>query len=242
MPNPWQGVCLSAVEYAAAWLSVNRVMLPADIVIGLWDATKTYEHYSRSIRQRVEALYAGEMTEGAFVDFMAEIIPQQLRRAWNEGMRENGLDPETEMEPEWEDQLQAMIESEFDFVDGFAADIVDGAKREAGVDQFLARADLWANRYNDVLNEARLMSSDARVKYVWRLGATEEHCQTCAALNGIVATSREWEESRFRPQEPPNELLECGGWRCDCSLEKTSERKTPGALDKLLTIATMKFT
>ena len=26
---------------------------------------------------------------------------------------------------------------------------------------------------------------------------------------------------RFRPQNPPNQMLDCGGWRCQCRLEKT---------------------
>jgi hypothetical protein len=33
-------------------------------------------------------------------------------------------------------------------------------------------------------------------------------------------------EQRFHPQGAPNDALECGGWRCDCSLEVTKEKPT----------------
>jgi hypothetical protein len=199
----------------------------------------TYGHYSRQISGAVAMLYNGAMTEAEFVTLFSDIIPQQLRRAWNEGMAENGLDP-GDITEEWQLTLDARILSEFDFVDRFAAAIVAARSDPTALQGLLARGDLWANRYNDVANEARLLTADSKEKYVWRMGATEEHCQTCSALNGIVAFAREWEQARFRPQDPPNDLLECGGWRCDCTLESTTARRTPKALDRLLDIAARK--
>lgn len=48
-------------------------------------------------------------------------------------------------------------------------------------------------------------------------------------LNGIVAYAREWNEYGIHPQSPPNDLLECGGWRCQCRLVSTAKRVTPKA-------------
>lgn len=208
------------------------------IAYAIQPAVKTYEHYLRQVEGLVNALWDGSISESEFVDSMAEYIPAQLTKAWREGMRENGLDPDTEMEQEWQDQLDAMILSEYDFVDRFAADIVRTSKTEgASIDGMLSRAQLWANRYNDVFNEAILRTSDGKFKLKWTLGATEEHCTQCAALNGIVAFSREWEQSGFRPQQPQNDMLECGGWRCDCTLTETQERRSQDALGQLMNIA-----
>lgn len=223
----------NAVKYA-----VSAHALPASILERI--AKLTYAHYSRQISSAVAGLYNGDMSAAEFVTLFSEIIPTQLRKAWAEGMRENDLDPVDDMLPEWEAQLEAMILNEFEFVDRFAAVIVDARKDPEALRGLLARGDLWANRYNDVLNEAAIRTAKEGTRYVWILGATEEHCQTCAALNGIVAFAREWEQARFRPQEPPNDLLECGGWRCDCSLVQTTQRRTPKAFDKLLGIATGK--
>ena len=66
------------------------------------------------------------------------------------------------------------------------------------------------------------------------MGATEEHCATCAALDGLVAYAVDWERSGVKPQNPPNGALECGGWRCDCSLVPTKERATNNAFDEIV--------
>jgi HK97 family phage portal protein len=50
----------------------------------------------------------------------------------------------------------------------------------------------------------------------WRYGPTE-HCQTCRALNGVVRRASEWRQTPYRPKTTEPGVLECGGWRCQCS-------------------------
>ena len=93
---------------------------------------------------------------------------------------------------------------------------------------------MWAHRYTDVVNQAKVwFGKRKKVKLKWEMGATEEHCATCAALNGIVAYAEDWERSGIHPQNPPNQALECGGWRCDCALVPTTERATNNALERI---------
>ena len=100
---------------------------------------------------------------------------------------------------------------------------------------------MWSNRYNEVVNEAKIwFGGKQRLK--WKLGATEKHCTTCQALDGIVAYASEWEQSGLKPQNPPNPNLECGGWHCDCSLETTDEKRSPDALGTLMDLATAAHT
>ena len=54
--------------------------------------------------------------------------------------------------------------------------------------------------------------------YVWRLGATIDHCSDCLNLDGQVHTAAEWRSAGIEPQSPD---LECGGYHCDCRLERT---------------------
>ena len=113
----------------------------------------------------------------------------------------------------------------------------DGLPREQFDVQFGSRVDIWANRYPETENRAR-MHFGGKQRLEWVLGATEKHCSTCAALNGIVAFAEEWEESGVQPQSPPNGALECGGWQCDCSLVPTDRRRSANALTRIMDIAT----
>jgi hypothetical protein len=151
-------------------------------------------------------------------------------------MRENELDPQEDMTEEWEAELQAIIDEEFNFVEQFINDIVSRSRNDEGLDALLTRVPLWANRYNDVVNQSKIITASKGQKLEWVYGDTE-HCATCAALNGIVAYATEWEESGFHPQGPPNDLLSCGGWRCQCELRPTDRRRSANALTRLLDLA-----
>ena len=205
----------------------RHIAIPADI------AAKTYEYYLSHIKRLVRDLYRGDIAEGDFVTDMADLIEAQLTRAWHEGMRTNDLDPQQDMEDEWAQQLEEIILSEFDYVDQFAADIVSAAENQEPWDPLLSRAEVWANRYNDVVNQAVIATKEQ--KLIWIYGDTD-HCDTCLRLNGIVAWVHEWDEAGVRPQNPPNGKLECGGWHCQCQLIPTGNRHTRNAMDEILRI------
>ena len=138
--------------------------------------------------------------------------------------------------PELRAELAAMIASESAFVDPFFRNIIDARIDETSIEPLLIRADIWANRWNDAYNLAKLkIQSLYGERLVWRMG-NAEHCDTCQSLNGIVAFAHEWEQLNVRPQNPPNPLLICQGWRCKCSLNPTSQRRSPKAFDMILNI------
>ncbi len=198
---------------------------------------KSYSEFSGGIEDAITGLHAGSITESLFVDYMAEIISTQLREAWLEGMAANDLAPD-EMIDEWDQTIEAIILNEYEFVDRLAGDIVAVQDDEKALPGLISRGGLWANRYNDVVNLAKLRTSDGTAKFEWILGDSIESCETCPQLDGIVAFSREWEQSRFRPQEPPNDMIDCGGWNCHCRLEPTTKRRSQNALNRLINIAT----
>lgn len=198
---------------------------------------KSYGWYDDKLYAYASQLYSGKMDDSAFLDKMIYAIGEQLGRAWNEGMVANGLDPSQDKTPEMETRIQQLIDSEYNHVTDLIDFINQQKAADAGTNGIDSRIDTWVSRYADVVNIATLETAGDKDKLEWVLGATELHCEVCAALNGIVATSAEWAQSGFHPQQPPNGLLTCGGWRCDCSLNPTDKRKTRGALDRLMTIA-----
>jgi hypothetical protein len=225
-------------EYFAEIIAIDRATKGKSIA-ELYAAAKTEGAYNRHLWEACLDLFRGDSDAFGFVDSFVENISEQMRRAWNEGARSVGVEPE-DMTDEDLDYLQAIIDSENEFVLGLGEAVEEA--RDSGMtldqfrQQFRARVDVWSNRYKDTANEAKLYFG-GKERLEWRLGATEQHCTTCARLNGIVAYAEEWAESGLQPQSPPNDLLECGGWRCDCSLEPTDRRRSRDALGTLLDIA-----
>lgn len=196
------------------------------LYLRLW-GVKTYAYFGKVIDRLVKSLFNGNVDLLEFVQIFEDLLYGQLRDAWLEGMAQNGL-TEDDMTPEYETELGGIIQRENGEVLDFADAIVQS--RPDGLDAMLSRADLWQSRYYDVVNQAALYTADRDAHYVWRLGNTEKHCETCAALDGTVATAAQWEESGLHPQQPANDRLECGGWKCDCHFELTEEPLTEGGI------------
>jgi hypothetical protein len=197
---------------------------------------KSIEQYDRQLWEYALALYRGG-DAGEFIDKFTAAITNQLTRAWNEGSRSVGVEPE-DMSDEDRAYLKEIIDSEYEHVLdlGTAIEAAQDKTLEEFRQSFRSRIDLWVNRYTDTTNKAKVYFGD-RTRLEWKLGETENHCDTCAALNGIVAFAFEWEQSGVKPQSPPNDVLACGGWQCDCRLEVTDKRRSPNALQRIMDIA-----
>jgi len=197
-------------------------------------AIKTYDYFLKRINGLVRGVYSGNVA-GEFIDIMANLIQGQLtdayRRVWKEDGNEGPL-PEYLTGP-----LTEAIATQYDFVDQYFRDIVKARLDKTSIDPLMIRAGMWANRYKEATSEAaRLIALENGGKLQWVYGDAD-HCNTCANLNGKVAYAKEWESSGLKPQSAPNKLLECGGWRCACSLEPTDKRRSANVQAYLWAIA-----
>lgn len=200
---------------------------------------KTYEQYRARLWGAMVRLYNGGR-DANFIASFARSIDEQLTKAWNEGAADVGVMPD-EMSNEDIEILRLIIANENDFITRIMGEIGDkrddpNYTREMFDSEYGARVDLWANRYNETVNRAR-MQFGQKQKGEWVTGPTEQSCPTCSKLNGIVAFYYEWESAGFHPQNPPNEKLACGGWACLCEIKPTTRRRTSRALDRLIEIA-----
>lgn len=195
--------------------------------LGDW---KTEEQFDNRLTALVNALYNDTIPMPEFVDALAALIGRQITLAYREAWADEG-------EGEFPDYLTAsseeMILGQYDFVDGFARDIVDARIDGADIAPLLARVPLWANRYTEAYNTAvALIIKENGGNLEWVYGDTE-HCDTCLSLNGIVMSAKDWETLGVHPQSAPNDKLDCGGWRCQCSLTPTDKRRSPGAYGRV---------
>lgn len=218
----------SSVISVAGWMAAKGIDLPSDLAANI-EAVKTVEYYQRSLWANVRKFYNSEIDAGEFIDEQIRLIEGQMRKAWYEGMRNVGYEnPPKEMTAEFDAELQAVIDSEFDHVLDFAQAIEDAKLANQPLEPFRARTEMWVNRYTDVVNQAEVFTKPEQ-RFRWEYGDTQ-HCETCAALNGTVATGQQWTDSPYQPQSPPNDALECGGWRCQCRLVPTDEPLTEGGI------------
>jgi hypothetical protein len=141
-----------------------------------------------------------EAADVAYVDAGAELPLDPDTAAWARG------------------QLDAQL--------GFVDDLFEGLRelrKQGGFDAgevAQARAEGWGNGLDGFFNEAKLRGSNNKM-VTWHLGATEKHCKTCASLDGKRHKISWFVDRNYIPRKPGADL-ECGGYRCDCTLTDDS--------------------
>jgi hypothetical protein len=209
--------------------------LKAYVMLKPWKTADTYADHVWAYMRR---FFKGEYDAFQFIDAMAAEIENQYMRAWREGAAEMGAYPE-DFTAEDDAQIESIITDNTNYLDGIAGDIEqfisEGPHTDAEFSAaFQSRVSLWSVGYERTVNQARLHFG-TKQRLIWVAGPTEQGCPTCNGLNGIVAWAQEWEEAGVLPR---GEMLQCGGWRCLCSLERTDARRSPGALSRILDIMT----
>jgi hypothetical protein len=203
-------------------------VLNAEIVKrgGDLSSIKSETAYARQLDKDVRDLFNGKMTEREFTDRQVDRIDNQFNRAWNEGMRANGLDPKRDMTDEWAKVLDDRKVKELDYIEGYASQIADAGKAGGDIEPFRARVDMWSNRYNEVQDLAKV-TTRPEDRFEWVEGPTSDKCDNCLALDGIVATGKDWAESGWKPQSYD---LACHGYHCQCRWEQTDKPLTKGGI------------
>lgn len=187
------------------------------------------ESYLRSLRSAVRGLWTDALSLADFRDAMESAIRKHLTAAWEAGARTMDVEPD-ELSADELKKRDDFIDDEYGYIANFADAIRENNKARGGaLAPLLTRAELWANRWDEVFAQAMVMAGkDAKLE--WVLGATEQHCTSCLALNGKVKRASEWDDYGILPR---SRELECKGYNCDCELRKTNKRLSRGALPQI---------
>ena len=196
------------------------------------EACKTYDYFLTVLTRLVRSVYAG-LLGGEFIDILANLVQGQITQAYEQAWVDDGnfLPIPEEMQA----AANELILKQYDYVDQYYRDIVDARIDGTPIEPLLARAELWANQYNTAYNDAKVkITLNYGGKLKWVEGDTQDKCETCLALDGIVAYATVWDSLGVHPQAAPNEHLTCGGWRCQCQLIPTDERQSRDAEARIL--------
>lgn len=167
--------------------------------------------YNRGLRAGVNALWSGVWDFNQFFDHLQTLIRRELTLAWAAGAAEMGIFPD-ELTPDELIARQSAITRETTFITGLGLFVEENSKAR-GVKRSVSYARLrtWYPRWLDVKNQARLMvQGDPKLK--WILGVRKKHCRSCTKLASKVKRQSTWNAVGVRPQNPPNPLLDCGGY------------------------------
>lgn len=194
----------------------------------------TQDKYERDIDQAAGA-YWKDGVRGSFITRMRAAVKFGLTDAFTQGARDVGVERD-EFDDETKQAIADIIAEEQSHITTLL-DYVDQVARSKQPQSALdMRLGMWKSRYQDVVDRARVMLG-GKTRLGWKLGQTEEHCETCSALNGLVAFAEEWERAGIYPRRPPNDKLVCKGYQCDCTCEPTKRRRSARAFERIQAIA-----
>lgn len=163
--------------------------------------------------------WRGEMDKVDFQRAHRALLKQSAEEVYIEGLKEGGYESEGEARANMEDSdwaaIDAFYKDQSQYVNAFAKDVTSATREmQAGI---FSRCETWAASLAALGAIARAAAQKNRMG-TWRLGKTEEHCDTCAKLNGTRHRVRWYTERGYIPRQPGNEMLKCGGWNCDCKV------------------------
>lgn len=181
----------------------------------------------REFHAKIDSAVGGYLESGGSVtrwrNIARKAIVDDHPRAFYTGFVETGgEDAETEREDEqWlTDEMNAQLE----FVDAMFAALKDLLGKVDADEEAARRADGYTDTLRAVYAEGKLRGA-GNVMLTWRLGNTEVHCESgngkmgCAQLDGKRYSSKKWIKLGYKPRNPGNDNITCGGWKCDCRWE-----------------------
>lgn len=190
----------------------------ADVTTGEKAREDTQAQFESAIGDLFAAAVNGDIDRRRFGVVARGQIASYGRKAYRDGLEAGGADA-TEISDEELAEISRIAVEQSQYVTSVGEAIfVDGKVSPA---QAAGKPQLWWNKSIMPFYEAGLVSADKNGNYEFLLGATEDHCIDCARLNGQVHRLRNWVKSGWMPQA---NKLSCGGWKCDCRLEKTKRQ------------------
>lgn len=190
---------------------------------------KSRTRFRSGLRTGVRGLWNGSLGQVAFMDTMMTTFRLGFNFAWAEGASTWGISPD-EYTLEERGRLAQLIDGQNSHIMSLGLDVLQNSRANGGkLGPLLARIEsLWVPRYDQVVQEARTMTGKNK-KLKWELGPTE-HCGSCLALSNKVKRGSFWYERGILPRVPGATYLECRGYRCQCSLNPTTDPVSRGPL------------
>lgn len=215
-PTPTAAEATPQDEEVTADDNVQKAWKRRRVALIRKDYNSTKESFTDDIRAIIADATEGSISKTTFSARMRSTLTKYGKLAYLDGLNEGGVETD-ELDEDGQSEVATILAANSGYVSDLATSIYND-KDTVDAD---ARAPLWANKSLSDFYAYGLMSADSNGMYEWQLGSTEEHCADCLAMNGQRHRLKDYAS---RDLIPPTRKTKCGGWRCDCGLEKTKGR------------------
>lgn len=185
-----------------------------------WTAKKDIEDTEASFTADFSDLLSsaceGSTTRRRFGIILRDLIRKYGKSAYSDGLKDGGV-ADGVLDNDDQADYTTLLAEQSAYVTGLGS-----AVYQAGISDTQAadKADLWFNKSITPFYQHGLASADANGVYEWVLGATKEHCVTCATMAGQTHRLKDYQRKDILPQ---GDTLECKGFNCACRLQKTND-------------------
>lgn len=186
-------------------------------------AQKDYPTTQAMFVQDVRDLLMSAVTPNPYLDrraftvTMRSFLKNYGLQAYKDGMRQGGVTVDT-LDPEDNVEYMSVFLDQAQYIAGLA----DAVFKDKAItpDNAQDRAMMWGKSLQ-LFDDAGLISADRNGMYRYKRGLTSDSCVDCKRLDGQVHRLKTY---KARNRMPRSNSLACKGYRCLCSLERTTER------------------
>jgi hypothetical protein len=148
---------------------------------------------------------------------MRSVLKRYGEEAYKDGLRQGGVTVDM-LDPDDKAAYMRTFMGQAGYIGGLADDVYTAKTITAENAQ--SRAILWGKSLQ-AFNDEGLYSADKNGMFVWRRGLTSDSCATCVRMDGQVHRLKTFKKRGIMPK---SSTLRCKGFRCLCSLERTTEK------------------
>lgn len=203
---------LDAIELAAAWLDEQVTLKTIGQVVTQYDDKLTNAVYD---------VWNGHSSAVDLRRAHKAMLKQFAPMIYLEGMHEGGIkedDIDEKDQADLDEAVNDWLSKQVDFVNAFAKDAEAARRNKDERPKILDRVGMWVDSLRSLgdLGKAYALKNE---RGQWILGETEQHCDTCKYLAGLKPHRVSWFVERgYIPRQNGSGKLDCGGWKCDCSV------------------------
>jgi hypothetical protein len=187
---------------------------PDDAVEKAYSSTR--DDFEQAMALTVDEAVTGNLTRVRAGIIVRRHLESYGRKAMIDGLSDGGVSVDT-LEG---DDLAAFNKWKVE-QSAYVADLMDKIFKDGVQYTGTARGHAWANKSLNGIYQLGLLSADANGFYEWVLGATKEHCSTCAKNAGKIARLKWWHDNGCLPGQ---DCLECHGDNCLCKLKRRRKK------------------